>query len=135
MPTVNMKDMLSHAYRHKYAIGAFDVVSLDFVTGVMAAAENSRSPVILSVAESHFDFFDFELLMASVEAAAKRATVSVSFSYPLRAARRLFAVLFHANGAQHRGQGAEPGEGHLEQVETDEQRQPEPTHVREVDLR
>lgn len=38
MPLVNMKDMLDHAYRHGYAVGAFDVVSLDFVTGIMAAA-------------------------------------------------------------------------------------------------
>jgi len=31
MPLVNMKDMLSHAYKHQYAIAAFDVVSLDFI--------------------------------------------------------------------------------------------------------
>ena len=78
MPLVNMKDMLNHAYQHGYAVGAFDVVSLDFVTGIMAAAERSRSPVILSLAESHFDYFDFELLMPAVEAAAKRATVPVA---------------------------------------------------------
>jgi fructose-bisphosphate aldolase class II len=27
MPIVDMKDMLLHAYRHGYAVGAFDVVS------------------------------------------------------------------------------------------------------------
>jgi len=78
MPLVNMKDMLDHAYRHGYAVGAFDVVSLDFVTGIMAAAEESRSPVILSLAESHFDYFDFELLMGAVESAARRASVPVA---------------------------------------------------------
>ncbi|MFO7594311.1 MAG: ketose-bisphosphate aldolase [Pseudomonadota bacterium] len=78
MPLVNMKDMLDHAYRHGYAVGAFDVVSLDFVTGIMAAAEQSRSPVILSLAESHFDYFDFELLMSAVETAARRAGVPVA---------------------------------------------------------
>jgi len=30
-------------------------------------AENRRAPVILSLAESHFDYFDFELLMTAVE--------------------------------------------------------------------
>jgi fructose-bisphosphate aldolase class II len=75
MPIVDMKGMLDHAYRQQYAVGAFDVVSLDFVSGVMEAAERSRSPVILSLAESHFDYYDFELLMAAVEAAAARATV------------------------------------------------------------
>lgn len=78
MPLVNMKDMLNHAYQHGYAVGAFDVVSLDFVTGIMEAAEASRSPVILSLAESHFDYFDFELLMPAVEAAARRASVPVA---------------------------------------------------------
>jgi fructose-bisphosphate aldolase, class II len=78
MPLVDMKDMLNHAYGQRYAVGAFDVVSLDFISGVMEAAERSRSPVILSLAESHFDYFDFELLMASVEAAATRATVPVA---------------------------------------------------------
>ena len=78
MPIVDMKGMLDHAYRNGYAIGAFDVVSLDFVTGIMAAAERSRSPVILSLAESHFDYFDFELLMSAVETAAQRATVPVA---------------------------------------------------------
>lgn len=78
MPLINMQDMLNHAYQNGYAVGAFDVVSIDFVSGVMEAAEQTRSPVILSLAESHFDYFDFELLMPAVEAAAKRATVPVA---------------------------------------------------------
>lgn len=78
MPVVDMKGMLDHAYRNGYAVGAFDVVSLDFVTGIMAAAERSRSPVILSLAESHFDYFDFELLMSAVETAAQRAAIPVA---------------------------------------------------------
>ncbi|KXW59182.1 putative fructose-bisphosphate aldolase [Ferrovum myxofaciens] len=77
MPLVNMKDMLAHAYGHGYAVGAFDVVSLDFVEGVMAAAERSRAPVILSLAESHFEHYDFELLMSAMEAAARRSPVPV----------------------------------------------------------
>ena len=78
MPLVHMGDMLAHAYANRYAIGAFDVVSLDFVTGVLAAAEDRQAPVIISLAESHFGYFDFELLMAAVERAAERATVPVA---------------------------------------------------------
>jgi fructose-bisphosphate aldolase class II len=78
MPIVDMKGMLDHAYRHGYAVGAFDVVSLDFITGIMSAAERSHSPVILSLAESHFDYFDFELLMSAVETSAQRASVPVA---------------------------------------------------------
>jgi len=35
MPLVNMRDMLSHAYQNSYAIGAFDLVSLEFLEGIM----------------------------------------------------------------------------------------------------
>ena len=78
MPLVDMKDMLKHAYRHGYAVGAFDLVSLDFLEGIMMAAEQARAPVILSLAESHFEYFDFELVMPAVEAAARRASVPVA---------------------------------------------------------
>ena len=78
MPLVHMGDMLRHAYENRYAVGAFDVVSLDFISGVMAAAEEKRAPVIVSLAESHFAYFDFELLMAAVERSAERASVPVA---------------------------------------------------------
>jgi len=78
MPLVHMKDMLNHAHEHHYAVGAFDLVSLDFLEGILAAAERCRGPVILSLAESHFGYFDFELLISAVEAAARRASVPVA---------------------------------------------------------
>jgi len=78
MPLVQMGEMLTHAYRNRYAVGAFDVVSLDFITGVLDAAERCQAPVILSLAESHFGYFDFQLLMPAVEAAARRASVPVA---------------------------------------------------------
>ncbi len=78
MPLVDMKDMLQHAYDHGYAVGALDLVSLEFLEGILAAAERARAPVILSLAESHFEYFDFELMLPAVEAAAKRASVPVA---------------------------------------------------------
>lgn len=78
MPLVNMSDMLDHAYRHGYAVGAFDLVSLDFLEAIMAGAEACQAPVILSLAESHFEYYDFELAMAATVAAARRARVPVA---------------------------------------------------------
>lgn len=78
MPLVNMRDMLQHAYKNSYAVGGFDLVSLDFLEAIMAGAEAKRSPVILSLAESHFEFYDFELAMSAAVAAAKRASVPVA---------------------------------------------------------
>lgn len=78
MPLVDMRDMLHHAYHHRYAIGAFDLVGLDFLEAIMRGAEAARAPVILSLAESHFEHYDFELAMAATVAAARRATVPVA---------------------------------------------------------
>lgn len=78
MPLVNMRDMLNHAYRHHYAVGAFDLVSLDFLEAIVQGAENCRAPVVLSLAESHFEYFDFELAMAATVAAARRARIPVA---------------------------------------------------------
>ena len=78
MPLVNMRDMLYHAYDNNYAVGAFDLVSLDFLEAVIGAAESCRSAVILSIAEPHFAHYDFELLLPAVEAAAKRASIPVA---------------------------------------------------------
>ena len=70
--------MLQHAYQHGYAVGSFDLVSLDFLDGIMSAAEQTHSPVVLCLSESHFEYFDFELLIPAVEASAKRASVPVA---------------------------------------------------------
>lgn len=78
MPMVDMRDMLHHAYRNGYAVGAFDLVSLDFLEAILAGAERCRAPVVLSIAEPHFEHFDFELLMPAVVAAARRAKVPVA---------------------------------------------------------
>lgn len=78
MALVHMRDMLNHAYQNGYAVGAFDLVSLDFLQAIIDAAERCQAPVILSLAESHFEYFDFELIMPAVEAAARRSTVPVA---------------------------------------------------------
>lgn len=78
MPLVDMHDMLNHAYRNGYAVGGFNLVSLDFLKGVLEAAENCRSPVILNLAESRFEQNDFEPAMAATEKAAHRAGVPVA---------------------------------------------------------
>lgn len=78
MALVDMRDMLYHAYENSYAVGAFDLVSLDFLEAVIEAAEQCRAPVILSIAEPHFAHYDFELMLPAVEAAARRADVPVA---------------------------------------------------------
>lgn len=81
MPIVNLSDMIHHAHRHHYAVGSFGVANLQFLEGIVQAAEDCRAPVILNLIESHFEHFDFELLMQAVIAAAERATVPVAINF------------------------------------------------------
>jgi fructose-bisphosphate aldolase class II len=53
---VDMADMLRHAQSHGYAVGAFDLVSLDLLQAILAGAEHQCAPVILSLAESHYSY-------------------------------------------------------------------------------
>lgn len=78
MPLVNMRDLIHHAYENRYAVGAFDLVGLDFLEAVIEAGEQCRAPVILSVEEPHFTRFDFELMLPAIEAAANRASIPVA---------------------------------------------------------
>ncbi len=100
MALVDMKDMLHHAYENGYAVGAFDLVSLDFLEAVIEAAEHCRAPVILSIAEPHFAHYDFELMMPAVEAAAKRADVPVAIQldHGSRIASVIQAIRLGCNG-------------------------------------
>lgn len=95
MPLVDMGDMLRAAYAQRYAIGAFDFVSLDMLEGILRGAERARAPVILSVAESHFRHFDVELALAAAVVAARRATVPVAIHFDhgsgIETARRAIA--------------------------------------------
>ena len=48
---VNMNEVLRPAKAGKYAVGLFNAVNLELARGIIAAAETSRSPVIMGTAE------------------------------------------------------------------------------------
>lgn len=79
MPLVDMKDMLHHAYRHGYAVGAFGVGGWDILEGVVAAAENIRAPIILSVSKSYPGTDNIESLTRAVIEMGQRAAIPVAF--------------------------------------------------------
>lgn len=49
MPLVGPKEMFKKAYEGRYAIGAFNVNNMEIMQGIMAAAVQEKSPVILQV--------------------------------------------------------------------------------------
>ncbi len=78
MPLVDMHDMLNHAYRNGYAVGAFELAGPEFLEAILEASERTRSPVMLTLAEAGSGHGDFELAMAAAERAAQRAAVPVA---------------------------------------------------------
>jgi fructose-bisphosphate aldolase class II len=78
MPIVNMNQMLDHAYRNGYAVGTFNLENLDFLKGILQAAELTCSPVILSISQSNQDF---KLLIPAIEVAARRASVPIAIQF------------------------------------------------------
>lgn len=77
MPLVNLQQVLASADRKDYAVGSFNVVSLEFLNAIMTAAEQERSPVILSVAEAHFPFIDMEQIAPLVIRCGEQSNVPV----------------------------------------------------------
>jgi fructose-bisphosphate aldolase, class II len=81
MPIVNLADMINHANRHNYAVGAFGVDNLHFLEGIVQAAVNRRAPVVLNLIESHFENQELEILLPAVLHAARRTTVPVAINF------------------------------------------------------
>ncbi|MRG86224.1 class II fructose-1,6-bisphosphate aldolase [Salinibacillus xinjiangensis] len=51
MPLVSMREMLNKAKDNGYAVGQFNINNLEYVQGILQAAEEEKSPVILGVSE------------------------------------------------------------------------------------
>ena len=77
MGLVNTIDLLAHAEKYTYAVGAFNVINLEFLNGILEAAEETRSPVILNIAEVHFPYVNIEQITPAIEHMAGNACVPV----------------------------------------------------------
>jgi len=78
---VNFTELLKDAKKNKYGVGLFNTTDTDMLEGVISAAEELRSPVIIGTAEVLLPHGDLKLIAPSVIEAAKRATVPVVVHY------------------------------------------------------
>ena len=78
---VNLNAVLADAQKNHYAVGLFNTTDTDMLEAVIAAAEETRSPVIIGTAEVLLPHGELSLIAPSVLAAAKRATVPVVMHY------------------------------------------------------
>ena len=75
---VTTKEMLLDAQKNHYAVGAFNVENLEFVMAVLAAAEETKSPVIMQTTSGTIKKTGLDYFYGMVKAAAERASVPVA---------------------------------------------------------
>lgn len=69
MPLVTTKEMFRKAYEGKYAIGAFNVNNMEIIQGIVEAARETKSPLILQVSSGARKYANSIYLKKLVEAA------------------------------------------------------------------
>jgi fructose-bisphosphate aldolase class II len=78
MPLVNTKEMFSKAYSGGYAIGAFNVNNMEMIQGIVAAAKEVSSPLILQVSSGARKYANPLYLRKLVEAAVEDSGLPIA---------------------------------------------------------
>ncbi len=73
----NMNEVLKPAQKGKYAVGLFNAVNIELARGIIAAAEQTGSPVIMGTAEVLFPYGPLEEVSYYLLPMAKKAKVPV----------------------------------------------------------
>ena len=71
MALVTTKEMFEKAMQENYAIGAFNVNNMEIIQGIVDAAAEANSPVILQVSSSAIKYARINYLMKMVQAAVE----------------------------------------------------------------
>lgn len=74
---VNMNEVLPAARKNKYAVGLFNAVNLELARGIIEAAEQTGSPVIMGTAEVLLPYTPLEEVAYYLIPMAKKAKVPV----------------------------------------------------------
>ena len=78
MNIVPMVDILEDANRKNYAVGGFNINNMEFLQGIIEAAEESKSPLILQTSEGAMRYIGKDYVISMVEAATKNITIPVA---------------------------------------------------------
>ena len=71
MPLVTTKEMFEKSMKEGFAIGAFNVNNMELIQGIVDAAAENNSPVILQASSSAIKYARINYLMKMVEAAVE----------------------------------------------------------------
>ena len=77
MALVNLKEILKDAHEKRYAVGNFDAFNMEMVKGILQAAEEAGSPVIIAYGEVFEDYIDVASYAGMVLPLARKAKVPV----------------------------------------------------------
>jgi len=75
MPLATPEKLFPAAYRGGYAIGAFNVNNMEIIQGIMEAAEEEKSPVILQVSAGARKYAGHNYIVKMVEAAVEQSSI------------------------------------------------------------
>ena len=78
MPLVSLTPLLARAEKEKRAVGAFNVSGIEMIYGVMRAAEETGTPVVLQVAEKRLATTPLPVLGKAMIAAAESSELPVA---------------------------------------------------------
>lgn len=81
MPLVNMKELLNEAVQSDWAVGSFSVSNMEMVQGILRAAQETESPVILQIAEVRLKYSPLDLIGPLMVSAAENADVPVAVHF------------------------------------------------------
>jgi fructose-bisphosphate aldolase class II len=71
MPLVNTKKMFDMAYKHGYAVGAFNVNNMEITQGIIEAVAEEKAPLILQVSRGAREYAKISYLNAIIDVVVK----------------------------------------------------------------
>lgn len=78
MPLVTTKKMFEKSMQEGFAIGAFNINNMEIIQGIVDAASEKNSPVILQVSSSAIKYARMPYLMKMVEAAVETTDIPIA---------------------------------------------------------
>ena len=78
MSLVTTKNMFEKSIAEKFAVGAFNINNMEFVQGIMDAAEEENSPVILQTSSSAIKYARIPYLKKMIEAGLEEHDIPVA---------------------------------------------------------
>ena len=78
MPLINPKELLLKKKQEGKAVGAFNVISLEMIRGVIDAAEEMKEPLILQLSSNALKWAKFEYIVPMIISAARNAKVDIA---------------------------------------------------------